>query len=74
MKCEMIRARAVVDIVKDPLPNGRGLGTFKVEVWGDEPHDFVRLYEIQARSDTMAAQEGISRFVNEMEERQSKGN
>lgn len=74
MKCKMVRARAVVDVVKAPLPGGIGLGTFKVEVWGDEPFDFVRLYEIQARSDTMAAQEGISRFVNEMEERKTKEN
>jgi len=43
------------------------LGHFRVEVWGHEPHDYVRHYEIQAKSDTMAAQEGIRRFVEEME-------
>jgi len=74
MKFEMVKARAVIDVVKAPLPNGVGLGTFKVEVWGEEPFDFVRVYEIQARSDTMAAQEGIFRFVTEMEERQAKEN
>jgi hypothetical protein len=40
---------------------------FKVEVWGAEPYDYVRIYEIQAKSDTMAAQSGIQRFVAEME-------
>ena len=43
------------------------LGRFRVEVFGDEPHDYVRVYTIQAASDTMAAQEGIQRFVEEME-------
>jgi hypothetical protein len=37
-----------------------------VEVWGDWPHDFTRRYEIDAKSDTIAAQEGIRRFVEEM--------
>jgi hypothetical protein len=40
---------------------------FKVEVWGAEPYDYVRVYEIQAKNDTMAAQNGIQRFVAEME-------
>ena len=43
------------------------LGLFLVEVWGKEPYDYTRRYEIQAKSDTMAAQEGIRRFVSEME-------
>ena len=40
-----------------------------VEVSGLEPHDFTRSYEITAKSDTLAAQEGIRRFVAEMEAR-----
>jgi hypothetical protein len=40
-----------------------------VEVWGRKPHDFTRRYEIKAKSDTLAAQEGIRRFVEEMEAR-----
>jgi hypothetical protein len=40
-----------------------------VEVFGLEPHDFVRRYEISANSDTLAAQEGLRRFVEEMEAR-----
>jgi hypothetical protein len=54
------RARAVVD-------KGEG-NQWVVEVWGDWPHDFTRRYEIDAKSDTMAAQEGIRRFVDEMRE------
>jgi len=40
---------------------------FKVSVWGKEPYDFTRTYEIQAKSDNIAAREGIERFVKEME-------
>ena len=60
-----ILANAVVDVKRDPTP--KVLGHFRVEVWGHELHDYVRHYEIQAKSDTMAAQEGIRRFVEEME-------
>lgn len=55
---------ATVDMVKDPKPPV--LGLFHVEVWGKEPHDYVRTYEIQAKSDSLAAQEGITRFEEEM--------
>ena len=61
---ERIKARAVVDIEKHP--EGGRLGTFRVECWGDEPHDYVRIYTISASSDTMAAQEGLRRFVEEI--------
>lgn len=43
------------------------IGLFKVTVWGQAPHDQTRIYEIQAKSETPAAQEGIRRFVAEME-------
>jgi hypothetical protein len=61
----MILANAVVDVIKAATP--KGLGLFKVEVWGISPNDYVRIYEIQAKSDTMAAQQGIQRFVAEVE-------
>lgn len=60
-----ILANAVVDVIKPASPIS--LGTFNVEVWGVTPYDYVRLYEIQAKNDTLAAQEGIRRFVDEME-------
>lgn len=60
-----ILANAIVDVIKPASPVA--LGNFKVEVWGAEPYDYVRVYEIQAKNDTLAAQEGIRRFVDEME-------
>jgi hypothetical protein len=67
-----VLANAVVDIVKPSTP--KGLGLFRVEVWGKPPYDYTRTYEIQAKSDTLAAQEGIRRFVDEMEKLPAEGN
>lgn len=62
----MIYANAVVDVLEEPPPHGRGLGRFRVEVWGRSPHDYVRVYEIAAKSDNIAAREGLDRFVEEI--------
>lgn len=62
----MIFANAVVDVVDDVPAHGHGLGKFKVTVWGKEPHDYVRVYEIAAKSDTIAAREGLERFSDEI--------
>lgn len=62
---DQVLASAVVDVLKPASPVN--LGNFRVEVWGQPPYDFVRTYEIMAKSDTVAAQEGIRRFVSEME-------
>lgn len=67
-----VLANATVDILKPATPNG--LGNFRVEVWGLAPYDYVRIYEILAKSDTMAAQQGIQKFVTEMESLSDKGN
>jgi len=61
----MILANAIVDVINPATP--KGLGLFKVTVWGVAPNDYVRIYEIQAKSDTVAAQQGIQRFVTEVE-------
>lgn len=61
-----ILANAVVDVIQPATPIK--IGTFRVEVWGKEPYDYVRVYEIQAKTDTMAAQEGIRRFTAEFDE------
>jgi len=63
----MVLANAIVDVVRSATPFS--LGLYKVEVWGKEPHDYVRIYEIQAKTDDAAAREGIERFVQEMEAR-----
>ena len=60
-----VLASAVVDVIRPSTP--KGLGSFRVEVWGVAPYDYVRTYEMQAKNDTIAAQEGIRRFVAEME-------
>ena len=62
----MILASAVVDVIDAPPAHGHGLGRFMVEVWGKDPHDYVRRYEIQAKDDNMAAREGLDRFVDEI--------
>lgn len=61
----MVLASATVEVITPNTPVR--IGNFRVEVWGKAPHDFVRHYEIMAQSDTIAAQEGIRRFVEEME-------
>jgi hypothetical protein len=60
-----VLASAVVDVLKPAT--AMTIGNYKVEVWGQPPYDFVRTYEIMAKSDNVAAQEGIQRFVKEME-------
>lgn len=60
-----VLANAVVDVIKPATP--QRIGLFKVEVWGREPYDYVRTYEIMAKNETSAAQQGIARFVDEME-------
>ena len=59
----MIRARAVVDVMRSP--GAVGLGLYRVEVWGEEPHDFVRIYDIEAKDENLAAREGLDRFQAE---------
>jgi len=62
-----VRCRAIVDVIREVKPPFVGLTEFRVEAWGYEPYDFVRVYTIDAKTDTIAAQEGIRRFVEEME-------
>jgi hypothetical protein len=62
---DQVLASAVVDVLKPSTPVR--IGNFRVEVWGQPPYDYVRTYEIMAQSDTIAAQEGIRRFVEEMQ-------
>jgi hypothetical protein len=62
----MIQASAIVDVLQDPPPHGKGMGRFRVEVWGKEPNDYVRVYEIAAKDDNKAAREGLDRFVEDI--------
>lgn len=63
----MIQANAIVDVITQPPSGGKKMGVFRVEVWGRSPHDYVRIYEIRARDDNMAAREGLDRFCTEIE-------
>jgi hypothetical protein len=65
MERKMVLASATVDVIRPSTP--QKLGLFNVHVWGQPPHAEKRDYELLARNDTMAAQEGIRRFVAEME-------
>jgi hypothetical protein len=67
-----VLASAIVDVLRPATP--QRIGNFRVEVWGKAPYDYVRHYEIMAKNDTIAAQEGIRRFVKEMEELPVEGN
>ena len=61
----MVFASATVDTITPSTP--KKIGVFAVHVWGLAPYDQTRDYEIPASSDNIAAQEGIRRFVAEME-------
>lgn len=63
----MILANAVVDVLHQASPASKELSRFRVEVWGKEPHDYVRVYEIAAKTDSIAAREGLDRFVKDIE-------
>lgn len=62
----MILANSVVDVIDAPPAHGHGLGKFRVTVYGKEPHDYVRIYEIQAKDDNVAAREGLDRFLDDI--------
>jgi hypothetical protein len=64
----MIYANAVVDVIDAPPAHGHGLGKFTVTVYGREPHDYVRIYQITSKSDDAAAREGLDRFVSDITE------
>lgn len=61
-----VLASATVDVIRPTTP--KELGLFSVSVWGQPPYDKTRVYEIKAKNDTTAAQQGINRFVREMED------
>ena len=59
---QRVKCSATVDKVDDgPVP------IWEVQVWGEPPHDHRRTYTLQAKTDNLAAQEGLRLFVEEME-------
>lgn len=61
----MVLAQAIVDVIW--APNQASLAVYRVTVTGQPPYDQERVYTLSAKSDTLAAQEGIRLFVEEME-------
>jgi hypothetical protein len=59
-----VRCRAIVD----PIRIGARWG-WRVAVKGEPPHCARRIYEIEAATDTLAAQDGMRRFMREFEGR-----
>lgn len=64
MTMTQVYCSGTVDVIRPASP--AGLGRYRVEVWGRAPHDYVRVYTIDASSDNMAAQEGLRRFEAEV--------
>lgn len=63
----MIKARSVVDVLHQASPASKELNRYRVECWGvEQPHDYVRVYTISAKTDDAAAREGLDRFVEEI--------
>ena len=60
-----VRCQAIVDPA--------GPGKWSVTVTGLPPHDETRVYVIEGKSDNIAAQEGLRRFVAERERPKSRG-
>jgi hypothetical protein len=68
----VVLASATVDTINSATP--QKIGLFRVKVWGQPPYDETRFYEIQATNENSAAQQGINRFVFEMEDPATKRN
>jgi hypothetical protein len=61
----MVLAKAIVDVIWAPV--GAKTAVYRVTVTGEPPHAVERIYTLKGKSDTLAAQEGIRLFVEEME-------
>ena len=59
-----IPSQATVDCEREP--KGNSLGVYRVEVVGREPNDYARVYHISAKSEQVAAFDGMSRFHDEL--------
>jgi hypothetical protein len=63
-------SRVLASATVDKIDEGT-VPIWEVNVWGEPPHDHRRTYTLQAKTDTLAAQEGIRLFVEEMENLES---
>ena len=62
----MILANATVDVIRPARPGSKELSLYKVEVYGRQPHDYVRHYDILAKTEDDAARDGLWLFDKEI--------
>jgi hypothetical protein len=64
-----VLCQAIVDWIPSEAPLPKEQAAYRVRVWGRPggPHDFKREYDIVARTEGLAAQEGLRRFTVEAE-------
>ena len=58
--------RILASATVEQIRNG-SVPLWEVFVWGKPPFDHERTYSVEAKTDNLAAQEGIRLFVEEME-------
>lgn len=62
----MLPATAIVDVLEQrPAP---ALTRWRVEVWGKAPQDYTLVYEIHAKNEMEAADEGLGRFNKDVQQ------
>lgn len=61
----MIRCKAFVETIRPPTPFRPG--DYEVQVTGEEPNDYVRIYRILARTEDEAARDAIDRFMTDID-------
>lgn len=64
-----------INLVRGVDAGAPGLNLYEVEVVGQEPLDYVKIYTLSAKSDTIARQEAVRRFAIDVKrlEAESKG-
>jgi hypothetical protein len=64
-----------VNLIRGVDGGAPGLNLYEVEVVGQEPLDYVKIYTLSAKSDTIARQEAVRRFAIDVRrlEAESKG-
>ena len=64
-----------INLIRGVDGGAPGLNLYEVEVVGQEPLDYVKIYTLSAKSDTIARQEAVRRFAIDVKrlEAESKG-
>jgi hypothetical protein len=64
-----VHCSAIADWIPSVATLKKDEALYRVRVWGlaGGPHDFTRIYDIVAKTEGLAAQEGLRRFTAEAE-------